>query len=369
MIIVMRHGASRDELDAVLDRVRSLGLEPEVSTGEERSVVGVKGSTARLSTDAFEGLSGVLQVIRVGAPHKLASREWRSEDTVVSVGGEGLRRANVGGGELTLIAGPCAVEGREPLEKTAGALAELGAHVLRGGAFKPRTSPYEFQGLGEEGVKLLAETGHELGLPVVTEARSAAHVEVIERHADMIQVGARSMQNFDLLREVGRARKPVLLKRGIAATVAELLMSAEYILAEGNPNVVLCERGIRTFETSTRFTLDVSAVPVLKAATHLPVIVDPSHAAGKTQFVAALARAGVAAGADGIIVEVHAEPAKALCDGGQALTPDAFGRLRQELNGIVSILRETSSRAARASKAATGEKPAGNWQSQCEGRL
>jgi len=213
--------------------------------------------------------------------------------------------------------------------------------MLRGGAFKPRTSPYDFRGLGEEGVRLLAQVGRDLGLPVVTEARSAAHVEIVDRYADMIQIGARNMQNYDLLMEVGKARKPVLLKRGIAAKLDELLMSAEYILSEGNENVVLCERGVRTFEDSTRFTLDVSAIPVLKAQTHLPVIVDPSHAAGRASYVPALARAGVAAGADGVIVEVHACPAEALCDGAQALTPEAFSALARDLEGIASFVRRT----------------------------
>ncbi len=342
MFIVMRHDASEDDLKRVVDRIERLGFTPQVSRGEERSVIGVKGRSGRINPDAFAGLGGVLRTVRVSAPHKLASREWQPESSVVTVGGEGGVR--IGPGALTLIAGPCAVEGREVLHDAAVAVTANGAQMLRGGAFKPRTSPYDFQGLGEEGVRMLAEAGRELGLPVVTEARATAHVEIVDRYADMIQIGARNMQNYDLLKEVGRATKPVLLKRGISATVRELLMSAEYILSEGNANVVLCERGIRTFEGSTRFTLDVSAVPVLKAATHLPVIVDPSHAAGRAGYVAALARAGVAAGADGIMVEVHASPAEALCDGAQALTPEAFGRLRKELNGIASVLRETSSR-------------------------
>lgn len=339
MFVVMRQNAADADVDRVVARVESLGFEPHVSRGVERTVVGVKGPRDRLDPGAFAGLGGVLQVVRVSAPHKLASREWKTEDSVVEVGGGEKPAVRIGAGGLTLIAGPCAVEGREALFDAARAAREGGAEMLRGGAFKPRTSPYAFQGLGEEGVRLLAEAAREFGMPAVTEARTAAHVEMIERHCDMIQIGARSMQNYDLLKEVGRSRLPVLLKRGMSAKISELLMSAEYILSEGNENVVLCERGIRTFEDSTRFTLDVSAVPVLKAETHLPVIIDPSHAAGRAGYVAALARAGVAAGADGIIVEVHARPDEALCDAGQALDPDAFARLVKELEDIRKALR------------------------------
>ncbi len=337
MFVVMRHDASEDELGCVVDRIEKLGFAPHVSKGEERTVIGVKGRSGRINPDAFAGLPGVLRVVRVSAPHKLASREWRPESSLVRVGG-----VKIGPGELTFIAGPCAVEGKDVLHEAVAAAKSNGAHMLRGGAFKPRTSPYDFQGLGEDGVRMLAEVGREFGLPVVTEARAAAHVEVIAEimgeHPYMIQIGARNMQNYDLLREAGRAKAPVLLKRGISARIAEFLMSAEYILSEGNENVVLCERGIRTFEDSTRFTLDVSAIPVLKQETHLPVIVDPSHAAGKAGYVAALARAGIAAGADGIIVEVHPCPQEALCDAAQALAPEAFGRLVGELRSIEKAL-------------------------------
>ena len=313
---------------------------PDVAKGEERTVIGVKGPRDKIDPDAFAGLAGVLRVVRVSAPHKLASREWRPESSVVEVGA-----VKIGHGALTFIAGPCAVEGEDILLQAANAVKSKGAQMLRGGAFKPRTSPYDFQGLGEDGLTLLAKVGREVGLPVVTEARAAAHVEIIAilmgDHPHMIQIGARNMQNYDLLREAGRSRSPVLLKRGISAKVTELLMSAEYILSEGNENVVLCERGIRTFEDSTRFTLDVSAIPVLKQETHLPVIVDPSHAAGKAGYVAALARAGIAAGADGIIVEVHPRPSEARCDAAQALTPEAFGRLVGELRSIEEALKGT----------------------------
>ncbi|MHC4505397.1 MAG: 3-deoxy-7-phosphoheptulonate synthase [Planctomycetota bacterium] len=354
MFVVMRQDATDADVERVVAKIGHLGFEPHVSRGVERTVIGVKGPRDRLDPGAFAGMDGVLQVVRVTAPHKLASREWRPADSVVEVGDGDGPTARIGEGGLTFIAGPCAVENRESLFDAARAAREGGARMLRGGAFKPRTSPYDFQGLGEEGVKLLAEASREFGLPAVTEARSAAHVEIIVRHCDMIQIGARSMQNFDLLKEVGRADKPVLLKRGMSAKVRELLMSAEYILSEGNEKVVLCERGIRTFEDATRFTLDCSAVPVLKAETHLPVVIDPSHAAGNSRYVAALARAGVAAGADGIMVEIHPRPAEALCDAAQALTPAAFARLVRELEGISRLLRGAGATATAAGVGAEG---------------
>jgi len=357
MFVVMRQDATDADVERVVEKIGHLGFEPHISSGVERTVIGVKGPRDRLDPGAFAGMDGVLQVVRVTAPHKLASREWRPADSVVEIGGgEGAEKpaVKIGAGELTFIAGPCAVESRESLFDAARAAREGGAQMLRGGAFKPRTSPYDFQGLGEEGVKLLAEASREFGLPSVTEARAAAHVEIIVRHCDMIQIGARSMQNFDLLREAGRAGMPVLLKRGMSAKVRELLMSAEYILSEGNEKVVLCERGIRTFEDATRFTLDCSAVPVLKAETHLPVIIDPSHAAGNSRYVAALARAGVAAGADGIMVEIHPRPAEALCDAAQALEPAAFARLVRELEGISRLLKGTGATATAASVGAEG---------------
>jgi len=350
MFVVMHRNATEADVEGVIKRIGALGFEPHLSRGVERTVIGVKGPREKLSTEAFAGMPGVLQTVRVSAPHKLASREWKPDSSVVEVGG-----VRIGGGGLTLIAGPCAVEGRESLFDTAGAVRDAGAHMLRGGAFKPRTSPYDFQGMGEEGIRLLAEASRETGLPSVTEARSAAHVEIIARHCDMIQIGARNMQNFDLLKEAGRSGMPVLLKRGMSAKTRELLMSAEYILSEGNDRVVLCERGIRTFEDATRSTLDVAAVPVLKEETHLPVLIDPSHAAGDVRYVAALARAGVAAGADGIIVEVHARPAEALCDAAQALKPEAFARLVRELEMIERALTGTGAIAASSDEATRGE--------------
>jgi len=349
MFVVMHRNATEADIEGVIERIGTLGFEPHISRGIERTVIGVKGPRDKLSPEAFAGMPGVLQTVRVSSPHKLASREWKPESSVVEVGD-----VRIGGGGLTLIAGPCAVEGREPLFDTARAVRDAGAHMLRGGAFKPRTSPYDFQGLGEEGLKLLAEASSETGLPSVTEARSAAHVELIVGKCDMIQIGARNMQNFDLLKEAGRSGLPVLLKRGMSAKTRELLMSAEYILAEGNDRVVLCERGIRTFEDSTRSTLDVAAVPVLKEETHLPVLVDPSHAAGDVRYVTALARAGVAAGADGIIVEVHARPAEALCDAAQALKPDQFARLVRELEMIERVLTGTGAIAAASDEATRG---------------
>jgi 3-deoxy-7-phosphoheptulonate synthase len=329
VFVVMRTDASVDDVSIVLDAIAANGFEPHVSKGVERVVIGVKGPRDKLNPDTFSGLKGVLQVVRVTAPHKLASREWNEQDSQIAIGD-----VRIGAGPLTFIAGPCAVESRELMLDCARAVASGGAHMLRGGAFKPRTSPYDFQGLGEEGLRVLAEARELTRLPVVTEARSESHVAAIVEHCDMIQIGARNMQNFDLLKEAGRSRKPVLLKRGISAKISELLMSAEYVLAAGNENVVLCERGIRTFEDSTRNTLDVSAVPVLKGQTHLPVLIDPSHPAGKACYVAPLARAGVAAGADGILVEVHPDPTKALCDAAQALAPSAFAALVGELKAI-----------------------------------
>jgi 3-deoxy-7-phosphoheptulonate synthase len=332
----MRTDASEADLTRVLEVIESQGFEPHVSRGVERTVVGVKGARERLNPDTYSGLRGVMQVVRVTAPHKLASREWKPQDSCIPV-----RDVQIGRGSLTFMAGPCAVEEREQLLEAARGVKAGGGQMLRGGAFKPRTSPYDFQGLGEEALKMLAEARDETGLPIVTEARSQAHVEVIERYADMIQIGARNMQNYDLLKEVGGCKTPVLLKRGISATIAELLMSAEYVLSSGNDNVVLCERGIRTFENATRFTLDVSAIPVLKEQTHLPVIIDPSHPAGRASYVPALARAGIAAGADGIIVEVHPDPSKAMCDAAQALSMETFAALVSQLKEIGAVLAKT----------------------------
>ncbi len=331
----MEENAPDSAIERVIRRVEAAGLRTHLSKGIERTIIGCIGDERIISQIPFAAMPFVEKVLPVLSPFKIASRAFHPDDSVVEVGG-----VRIGGGALTLMAGPCAVEDAESLLASAKGVREAGAQILRGGAFKPRTSPYDFQGLGEEGLKLLSETGKALGMPTITEVRTLAHVPVAEKYADILQVGARNMQNFDLLREVGRTRKPVMLKRGMANTAHELLMAAEYILAEGNSAVMLCERGIRTFETSTRFTLDVSAIPVVKQSSHLPVIVDPSHAAGKASLVSALARAGVAAGADGVIVEVHASPENALCDGQQALTPAEFAGLAAELKAIHGILRE-----------------------------
>ena len=329
MIFVMKAGASEAEIRHVIERIEKQGLSPHVSKGTERTIIGARGDERQLAELPLAVIPGVERVIPVLKPYKLAARELHPAGTTVSVGG-----ARVGGGEFLAVAGPCTVESRARLEEIARAVKSAGAGALRGGAFKPRTSPYSFQGLGEEGLKYLREVGDAEGLPVVTEVRDLRHVELVGRYADCFQIGARNMQNFDLLTEVGKARKPVLLKRGLSATIKELLMSAEYILAEGNHEVILCERGIRTFETATRATLDVSAIGVLKAESHLPVMVDPSHAAGRADLVESLALAAVAAGADGIIVEVHPKPEEAVCDGEQALLPAKFAEMMKKVAAV-----------------------------------
>jgi 3-deoxy-7-phosphoheptulonate synthase len=334
MIIVLRRDSTEEQIEHVLERIRELGYRPHLSRGEHRTIVGVIGDESQLVAEPLSAIPGVEQVLPILKPFKLASRELRQADTVVVVGADApppVKPVKVGGGSLALIAGPCAVEGAEVLRTIAAAVKEAGANILRGGAFKPRTSPYSFQGLGEEGLRILRDVGHGHGLPVVSEVMDPRQVDLVCRHADMLQVGARNMQNFDLLREVGQTRKPVLLKRGMSATVKDLLMSAEYILAEGNPNVVLCERGVRSFEDSTRNMLDLSAVPNVKGQSHLPIIVDPSHATGRPDLIPAMARASLAAGADGVHVEVHSCPEKALSDGPQALLPPQFAELARDL--------------------------------------
>ena len=329
MIIVLRPHSTPQQIDHVLERIQELGFRAHLSRGELRTIIGVIGDENKLQAEPLSALPGVEQVLPILKPFKLASREFHGEDSVVQVG-----TVRIGGGFMAMIAGPCAVEGAEILDGIAQEVKSAGANILRGGAFKPRTSPYSFQGLGEDGLKILRETGDKHGMPVVTEVMDPRQVDVVSRHADMLQVGARNMQNFDLLREVGQTRLPVLLKRGMSATVKDLLMSAEYILAEGNLAVVLCERGVRSFEDSTRNMLDMSAVPNVKSQSHLPIIVDPSHATGKAAYVPALARAGVAAGADGLIIEVHPDPERALSDGPQSLTPEQFAQLMREVRAI-----------------------------------
>ena len=333
MIIVLKPEATEEQVQRIIQRIKELGLEPDVSKGVKRTIIGVIGEEDKIRLLPIEVMAGVEKVMPILAPYKRASREFRPEDTIVKIG-----QVNVGGEEVAVAAGPCAVEGRDMLFATARSVKEAGAVLLRGGAFKPRTSPYSFQGLGEEGLKLLKEASEEFGLPVVTEAMDTRQVELVERYADVIQIGARNMQNFPLLTEVGKTEKPVVLKRGMAASIKELLMSAEYILDQGHNKVILCERGIKTFEDATRFTADISAIPVIKGLTHLPVIFDPSHAAGRWDLVSPLARAAVAAGADGLLIEVHPQPDKALSDGPQALLPNRFAALMEDLREIAKVL-------------------------------
>ncbi len=336
----MQPGASEAQIERVLERIGELGLTPHLSRGQFRTIIGAIGDKQPHHQGALEAIDGVERVVPIMQPFKLASREFHTDNTVVEVAG-----VKFGGAELAIIAGPCAVEDRQMVGRIGRAVSQRGAIMLRGGAFKARTSPYDFQGLGEEGLKMLREVGDELGVPIVSEVLAAADVELVGRYVDMFQIGARNAQNFQLLKEVGDAGKPVLMKRGFAATIREYLMSAEYILSRGNRDVVLCERGIKTFEAEVRFTLDVSAVPVIKHYCHLPVIVDPSHAAGNRRYVVALALAGIAAGADGIIVEVHDRPEEARCDGPQALLPEVFGEMVEQIRKIGAVLgRSASSR-------------------------
>jgi 3-deoxy-7-phosphoheptulonate synthase len=329
MIIVLRPDHREEDRRTLLAALKDLGLSVHLSVGAQRTIVGAIGEEDVLRELPLESMPGVERVIPILKPYKLVSREFHPEDSVVDV-----RGVAIGGYRIQVIAGPCSVENRELLFETALAAKAAGATLLRGGAYKPRTSPYAFQGLGEKGLELLAEARELTGLPVVTELMDPRDTVLVARYADVIQIGARNMQNFRLLKEVGNLDKPVLLKRGLAATLVELLMSAEYIAAQGNHRVLLCERGIRTFETAVRNTLDISAIPVLKGLTHLPVVVDPSHAAGRYELVAPLARAAVAAGADALLIEVHAQPERALCDGNQSLKPDRFARLMEELTAV-----------------------------------
>jgi 3-deoxy-7-phosphoheptulonate synthase len=339
MIIVLRPESTEAQIQHILERIAELGFKPHVSRGELRTIIGVIGDEGKLRAEPLQAIPGVEQVLPVLKPYKLASREMRREDTVVEIGeAKGVKPVRVGGGSLLMIAGPCAIESAEVLQTIAKSVKAAGANLLRGGAFKPRTSPYAFQGMGEKGLEILRDVGHSLGMPVVTEVMDPRQVAVVEKYADMFQIGARNMQNFDLLKEVGMARKPVLLKRGMSATVKDLLMSAEYVLSEGNPDVVLCERGVRSFEESTRNMLDLSSVPNVKGQSHLPIIVDPSHATGRPDLIPSMCRASVAAGADGVHVEVHNCPEKALSDGPQALLPHQFLDLMGDLRRLAAAL-------------------------------
>jgi 3-deoxy-7-phosphoheptulonate synthase len=336
MIIVTRKGVTQDELDHIRERVEALGLRTHLSQGEHRTVIGCVGDEQRLQGVALHSIPGVEAVHAVLKPYKLASKEFAAEPTRVPLG-----EGEVGGAQVAVVAGPCAVEGWDMLLSTALRIRAAGATGLRGGAFKPRTSPYAFRGLGEEGLEMLARVRTESGLPVVTEVMDTRQVEMVASYADILQIGARNMQNFALLTEVGRLRRPVLLKRGMSATVNDLLLAAEYVMAQGNPNVILCERGIRTFETATRNTFDLAAIPVLKAETHLPVFADPSHAGGRRALVAPLSYAAVAAGADGLIVEVHPDPERATSDGDQSLDFQEFDNLMAGLRPFVEAAGRT----------------------------
>jgi 3-deoxy-7-phosphoheptulonate synthase len=334
MFVAMKPHASPAEFQAVLEKIRSLGLTPQPITGTERKVVAVIGHTTGLDPDdLFGSMAGVAEALRVSQPFKLVSREVKEEDTVIDVGG-----ATLGGKAIAVMAGPCSVESKDQILEAAHAVKAAGATFLRGGAFKPRTSPYEFQGLREEGLKLLALAREATGLKVVTEVKDTETLQMVAEYADVLQVGARNMQNYSLLERLGAIEKPILLKRGLSATLKEWLMAAEYIVSKGNFRVALCERGIRTFETMTRNTLDINAIPVLKALTHLPVVVDPSHGIGLRPHVPAIARAGIAAGADALIIEVHPCPEKALSDGHQSLTPAEFEELMRQARVIAGAI-------------------------------
>lgn len=337
MIIVLRPDAKKEDIDHILDRADKLGLKPHISKGTERTIIGLIGPEDALRAIPLEAFHGVENVIPILAPYKLVSREFKKENSVVPIG----EHLKIGGKKIIVLAGPCAIENEDLLLEIGEEVKFAGASVLRGGAYKPRTSPYAFQGMGLEGLKILSRVSKKLNMPTVTEVMDVRDVGTVAQYADILQIGARNMQNFTLLKEVGLTRKPILLKRGLANTVKELLMSAEYIMAEGNHNVILCERGIRTFEDATRNTFDVSAIPVVKQLSHLPIIADPSHAAGKWNLVAPLACAAVAAGADGLIIEAHTKPEEALSDGAQSLLPEKLTTLMQSLEKIaLAIHRE-----------------------------
>ncbi len=334
MIIVFKKSATKNEINSLIKRVKELGLKAMVSRGEERTIVGIIGPEDVVRLHPLDVFPGVDRVMPVLAPYKLVSREFKEESSVVKIR-EGVE---IGSSKVAIIAGPCSIESEEQIKEVARKVKEAGAGILRGGAFKPRSSPYTFQGLGEEALKMLKNVSEELDIPTVTEVMDTRDVALVAKYADILQIGARNMQNFNLLKEVGQTKKPIILKRGLSATIKELLMSAEYILSEGNFNVILCERGIRTFEEFTRNTLDLSAVPSIKMLSHLPIIVDPSHATGKWGLVAPLSKAAVACGADGLLIEVHSNPQEALSDGSQQLLPDNFADLVKELRDVAKAV-------------------------------
>jgi len=333
MMIVMHPGATKEQVAHVIEHIEAKNLSAHVIEGVEQTVIGAVGESHLVPQEIFETLPGVMAVQRISQPYKLASRQFHPHDSIFPLDG-----FTVGGDEIAIIAGPCSVESRSQLLETAQAVREAGANALRGGVFKPRTSPYVFQGLGEEGLEYLAEARALTGMPIVAEIMAVSQVEVMTKYVDVLQIGARNMQNYNLLRAVGETRTPVLFKRGLSATLEEMLMASEYILSGGNTRVMLCERGIRTFETATRNTTDINAIPVLKALTHLPVILDPSHSTGNSAYVASVAKAAVAAGADGLIIEVHHDPAHALSDGKQSLTPEAFAKLVTQVKAVAEAV-------------------------------
>ena len=329
MFLTLKPGTTKQGIEELVKKIEELGFQAHISKGAKRTVIGVIGENAIAAKEVFEGFFTVESITPISKPYKLVSREFKREDTIVKIG-----NVSIGGKDIVVMAGPCSVEKEDLLLSIASNVKRAGAKVLRGGAFKPRTSPYSFQGLGEKGLKYLAKAKRATGLLVVTEAMNIEQIELVSRYADIIQIGARNVQNFDLLKEVGKSKKPILLKRGIATTIEEWLMSAEYIVSKGNPNVILCERGIRTFERATRFTLDLNAIPAIKAWSHLPIIVDPSHGTGVRNFVGSMSKAVIACGADGLIIEVHSDPEHALSDGVQSLLPENFASLMQELKKV-----------------------------------
>jgi len=350
MLAVMQQGATQAEVDRVVRTIEELGYQARPMPGAQRTAVGLVGNDGRVDSSRIEALPGVAQVIHVSQPYKQVSREWRPENTVVTIA-DGVR---VGGSEIVVIAGPCSVESEEQIVSAARAVRAAGASALRGGAFKPRSSPYSFQGLGKRGLELLALAREETGLAIVTEAMDEEGAQLVAEYADCIQIGARNMQNYSLLKAVGRIGKPVLLKRGMAATITDLLLSAEYMLAEGNDQVILCERGIRSFDTAVRNLLDLTAIPVVQRLSHLPIIADPSHGTGLRDKVTPMARAAVAAGADGIMVEVHPTPDRALSDGAQSLYPDQFANLMREIRAIAEVIGRSVAPAPGTAPAAVG---------------
>jgi 3-deoxy-7-phosphoheptulonate synthase len=334
MLVVMRHDATPGDVQGVVDMIEEMGYEARPMPGKQRTAIGLVGNDGKVNADRLESLGGVMEVIHVTQPYKQVSREWRDEATIITLD-NGTR---IGGSDVVVMAGPCAVESEAQIVGMAHRLAQAGATILRGGAFKPRTSPYSFQGMGEPGLKLLALARAETGIAIVTEAVDAESLDLVAEHADIIQIGARNMQNFSLLRRAGRSGKPIVLKRGMAATVRDLLMSAEYILAEGNGQVILCERGVKGFDTHTRNLLDLTAIPVVKSLSHLPIIADPSHGTGLRAKVIPMARAAVAAGADGLMIEVHPDPERAMSDGAQSLFPDQFDTLMDQIGTIAEAI-------------------------------